>query len=299
MNAEGSRFSDLVERTELGYFRIKDLPSTEELQSYYSAQYYQEGRGSYETCYTPAELQNTREKVRLRWELIANRLPTTGRLLDVGCGEGFVLAHGLAQNWKVRGLDFSSAGVVAQNRECEPFLRTGDVFDLLEDETASDVRYDIVWLQNVLEHVIDPEGLLRTLRNLISPGGMLVVTVPNDFSRLQMQALDTGKLSKAFWISPPDHLSYFTAPTLRAIGSATGWECDELIGDFPVDWYLFNENSNYIEEPSKGKAAHFSRIELENLILENTLEDKRAFFTGLARVGMGRDLTAFFSPTKS
>lgn len=300
MNADTSDFGalapDTVIQTELGYWRVRDMPTPQELQDYYAQHYYQQGLGSYEITYSQDELAHIREKIALRWSMIAPQFTTPGRLLDVGCGEGFVLDHGYAQGWQVRGLDFSDAGLLAQNPNCAPYLTTGDVFDLLEAELAAGNRYEILWLQNVLEHVIDPVGLMKTLHALVAPGGVLVVTVPNDFSRLQYEALRSGRIEQPFWVALPDHLSYFTAPSLTALGAATGWDCPHLLGDFPVDWFLFNVNSNYISDPSKGKAAHHARIALERLILEAAPEDAVAFFSGIARIGMGRDLTAIFAP---
>lgn len=285
-----------VVKSALGYWRIRDMPTPEELSAYYATQYYQEARGSYEITYTDAELRNTKQKIAFRLKLAKPDFLGGGKLLDVGCGEGFVLAHGKAEGWDVRGLDFSSAGVEGQNPFCRGDLLTGDIFELLENEVSSENTYDVIWLQNVLEHVIDPEDLLTTLKKVVSPSGVLVVTVPNDFSRLQEEALLSDRISTPFWVSPPDHLSYFSAQSLRSISIATGWDCRELIGDFPVDWFLFNDQANYIADPGKGKSAHFARVEVENLLLENDFEDMRAFSRGLARVGMGRDLTAFLSP---
>lgn len=288
---------DTVARTPLGYWRVKTPPTADELKAYYAEKYYQKGLGSYELNYSEAELAHIRAKIELRWHSVVQRVPGPGRLLDVGCGEGFVLAHGHAKGWQVKGLDFSVAGLEAQNPACAPFLETGDLFELLERACATGVQYDVIWLQNVLEHVIDPKALMQTLHRLIHPEGVLVVTVPNDFSRLQHAALSGGQIDRAFWVALPDHLSYFTAPSLQTLGQATGWECPQILGDFPVDWFLLNDAANYIADPGKGKAAHHARVTLENLILDTSPDDATAFFEGLARIGMGRDLTALFTPT--
>lgn len=286
---------DNVELTEDGYWRVQSLPTSDELAAYYAGRYYQEARGSYEHNYGESELRHIRGKIALRWSLAAQGQVVPGRLLDVGCGEGFVLAHGAASGWSVRGIDFSDAGLRGQHPQLLPYLTTGDLFACLEDEISKGVTYEIVWLQNVLEHVIDPIVLLRQLKALTAPGGCLVVTVPNDFSRLQHVAMTTGLIDSCFWIALPDHLNYFSADSLRSVATRTGWLCRDLLGDFPVDWFLFNAQSNYVADRSKGKSAHHARIALENLILEADPREATAFFAGLARVGMGRDLTAFLT----
>ncbi len=292
-----SRFPNLI-RNPIGFYEVKEKPNTQELQEYYAEKYFQEARGSYETSYSDAELNHIRGKIRMRYEAIKSSIPDKGTILDVGCGEGFVLADFAERGWDVKGLDFSSSGIESQNPQVSGALVSGDVFASLDKEVESQNSYDVLWLQNVLEHVIDPIDLMKTMRQLVKPDGILVVTVPNDFSEIQMKALDEGKIERPFWIAPPDHLSYFSGESLAAIGEATGWSCKSVIGDFPVDWFLYNDNSNYINYPEKGKAAHNARIELENMILAKPMENVLPFYEHLAQMGMGRDLTAFFDLKK-
>ncbi len=290
-----SEFPNL-RRHSLGFWEVIDKPSAAQLREYYSKKYYQESRGSYESSYTPAELKYFRAKIRQRAAVVARAVPRLGSLLDVGCGEGFALAYFRERGWKVKGLDYSSAGLEANNPGCRDALVVGDVFELLQAETASGDRYDVIWLQNVLEHVLDPVALLESLRGLVADGGVLVATVPNDFSALQRNALDEKLIESPFWVALPDHLSYFSRESLLNIGSATGWSCDEVLADFPVDWFLYHQGSNYVRDKSVGKRAHLARVDLENLIGTAPLEDVVAFYAALAKIGMGRDLTAFYRP---
>jgi SAM-dependent methyltransferase len=153
-----------------------------------------------------------------------------------------------------------------------------------------------VWLQNVLEHVLDPLDLLRSLRTLVSPDGLAVVTVPNDCSTIQRGALAGGHINSAFWVAIPDHLTYFSRDSLMKTAAATGWTCEDVLGDFPVDWFLFHGGSNYVRDRSVGKAAHRARVQLENLIHEQPLDDVVGFWSAAAKVGCGRDITAFLRP---
>src|SRR3546814_8532634 len=104
-------------------------------------------------------------------------------MIYVGCGEGVSLEFFRNAGWVVRGLDFSAAGVESKNPGCRDALVVGDVFSLLQKEIEAGEKYDTVWLQNVLEHVIDPVDLLQSLRRLVTEKGLAVVTVPNDGDR--------------------------------------------------------------------------------------------------------------------
>lgn len=284
----------------LGFWEIATKPTIQELQKYYADKYYQEAKGSYELEYTQDELLYFRAKLEQRSTVLQRYLSSlrggVGRLLDVGCGEGYALAFFREHGWSVKGIDFSSAGVESKNPCCTDALVTGDIFALLKAEMATGETYDVVWLQNVLEHVIDPLDLLKSLRTLISPGGVAVVTVPNDCSITQRAALANRHIDNAFWVAPPDHLTYFDHDSLINAANETGWDCVEMLGDFPVDWFLFHPGSNYVRDKSVGKAAHKARVQIENYIHERPIEDVLRFWSATAKLGIGRDITAFLRP---
>jgi 2-polyprenyl-3-methyl-5-hydroxy-6-metoxy-1,4-benzoquinol methylase len=287
-----------------GFWEIAQKPDTQALEAYYANKYYQEGKGSYELEYTEEELRFFRTKLEQRFAILERSLPSKlmaagGTMLDVGCGEGYALAFFREKGWSVKGFDFSSAGIMSKNPSCGDALVTGDVFSLLKCEISAGRNYEVVWLQNVLEHVIDPIDLLAMLRTLVAPGGILVITVPNDFSIIQQAALDFSHIDRQFWIAPPDHLNYFDYKSLLNTSTETGWECLEMLGGFPVDWFLFHSGSNYIRDKALGKAAHLARIQLENVIHSQPIEYVLQYWSVAAKLGIGRDITAFLKPLAS
>lgn len=165
-------------------------------------------------------------------------------------------------------------------------------FFLIEQKINSNEVYDVILLQNVLEHVLDPFALLQTISKLLTPNGLIIITVPNDFSLTQKTLLSNGSIDKEFWICPPDHLSYFNFDSLQSILLEAGFLIRDLISDFPVDWYLFHSGSNYIRDSSKGKEAHLSRVAIENMLQTNDISDIICLYRSLAKLGAGRDLTA-------
>ena len=156
----------------LGFWEVINKPTPLELQAYYAQKYYQEGKGSYEINYSEDEVVYFNAKIEQRHSvlqaLIPN-LPIKPKMIDVGCGEGYALSYFNKQGWSVKGIDFSEAGVASKNPHCLSLLSSGDVFSLLDTEVIANKTYDIVWLQNVLEHVIEPLSLLKTLRCLVKP----------------------------------------------------------------------------------------------------------------------------------
>ncbi len=291
----------------LGFLELVNKPTQDELQSYYAKTYYQNERGSYRKTYTAEELDYLQLKIAQKSaridELLATRpsdRPQDGlarSLLDVGCGEGFTMAAFKDRGWSVEGLDFSSAGIEAMNPDMAGHLETGDMFALLKERIASGQRYDVIWLQNVLEHVLDPVGLLQDLHNLLHPGGVLSLTVPNDGNAYQEDLLRNGDIPDRFWVATPDHMAYFGYDSLKTTAEATGWNCADIIGDFPIDLFLLHEGSNYVKNRENGPGAHRARLRMESLIGSYGPARANDYYRALAQVGLGRDLTAFLIPS--
>ncbi len=287
-----------VARTEYGFYQLRKIPGADELEAYYAGKYYQEGLGSYETSYSDSEIRYIRNKIGQKHQIIQQLIdkePAACRLLDVGCGEGWALDYFSREGWQVLGVDYSDYGCQANNPNCLPWMRRGDINVLLDELREGHASFDCVWLDNVLEHVIEPLDLLKTCRNLLHPKGVLVIEVPNDFSIVQEKLLAADKIDEPYWIAVPDHISYFSAPSLAALAAAAGFRAEKLLGDFPIEWFLFNEHSNYARDKSRGKACHLARIDIENLLNDISVEKANLLYEAFAGLGMGREITGYFT----
>lgn len=283
-----------------GFYEIIDKPSEQELTTYYAKRYYQESLTTYQSVYSQDELTHIRNKFRLRHhvvETLAGSSQSRPRFLDMGCGEGWALSYFHNQGYEVLGLDYSSYSLEQHNPTLRPWLRPGDLYSNLIEVQKEGRQFDLLWLDNVLEHVREPATLLALCRELVAPGAVLVVAVPNDFSALQTHLLATGQISRPFWIALPDHLSYFNPVGLRNLAQATGWQVADVLGDHPIDLNLLNPATNYVENRAAGRAAHLARVALDNLLEQtNSLPALAAYYRGLAGVGLGRNIVAFLRP---
>lgn len=295
---------DKVVKHELGYFEYKEKPTLSELNEYYSKKYYQESQGAYQSEYDSEEILFFNNKIEQKYSTIikefekVNYSPLKLSLLDVGCGEGWALNFFKKQNWDVLGLDYSSFGCLKCNPDCVNNLKVGDIYESLKDLQKNNYKYDVIWLTNVLEHVLNPIELLQELKNLISNHGILLIQVPNDFSKLQLHLLNNNIIDRPFWIAIPDHISYFTKDSLQNIAEYCGWEIKSFSTNYPIDINLFNENTNYILDKTKGKSVHRARVKLENFLHDQSRENVNHIFESIANAGLGRDLIAFMTLKK-
>jgi 2-polyprenyl-3-methyl-5-hydroxy-6-metoxy-1,4-benzoquinol methylase len=283
----------------LGFWEVVDKPTNQDLSDYYANKYYQTEQSNYRRSYPENELEVIRMKIAQRLYKVGqlrkgNQKP--GRVLDVGCGEGFALAEFQNRDWVIEGIDHSVEGLRAMNPDILQYVEQGNVFELLETRMRNSQKYDVIWLNNVLEHVIDPLDLLKALRRIIVDDGVLVVTVPNDFSELQESLLAAREIPERFWVALPDHLSYFTADTLKKTAKATEWHCQSVLADFPIDIYLAHSGSNYVVNRENGPHAHQARLMLEQLIGKKGEEQANHLYEALADLGLGRNITGFLLP---
>lgn len=106
---------------------------------------------------------------------LISSLPDGYRVLEVGCGTGHVLRmlQVVCEKGSVVGLDLLWDGLPYAQRRT-----SGRVVQASSTEAPFSVRFDLIGLFDVVEHIDDDCGFLRETAALLAPGGRLVVTVP-------------------------------------------------------------------------------------------------------------------------
>jgi SAM-dependent methyltransferase len=217
-------------------------------------------------------------------------------MLEVGCGEGWLMAAAAGAGYDVRGLDFSDDGLKRFHPDLVARATFGDAFENLDRLIAAGARFDVVAMEHVLEHVLDPEGLLARLPRLVEPGGVVAITVPNDFSPLQLAAKAAGAIDRDFWVAPPQHLNYFDAPSLRRLLERLGFGLRLGYASFPIDWFLMHPGSNYVADPAAGKPAHRARMAIDLMLAREGMAAYLGLAEALFACGAGRSLTVIAAP---
>jgi SAM-dependent methyltransferase len=150
-----------------------------------------------------------------REPLSALRRPSEGRLLDVGAGRGDLGAVLAERGWQVTGLEPSAVA-------CEEGSRRGLQMvqgTLGSASTQLESGYDAVVFQHALEHVVEPSDDLARARELLRPGGSILIIAPN-FGSWQAQRFGDAW----FHLDLPRHRSHFTAAGLEQLLGAMGFE---------------------------------------------------------------------------
>jgi SAM-dependent methyltransferase len=138
--------------------------------------------------------------------------PARGKLLDVGCGVGDNMIQAQAAGWDCIGIEIAPEAVeVARARGLE--VIQGDATEDIYPSTA----FDRVLCWHTLEHVHDPQLLLRRLRDAVKSSGSISLVLPNPRS---VQAL----LFRRYWyhLDLPRHLHHFRPRDVEALAEANG-----------------------------------------------------------------------------
>jgi 2-polyprenyl-3-methyl-5-hydroxy-6-metoxy-1,4-benzoquinol methylase len=282
-------------QTEYGFWQYQPAPSFEELSAYYANQYFQQGRGSYAVSYLKEEIQYFRLKPSLMFRQL-KRLRDVRKLrsvLDVGCGEGWALDRFHQEGFQVRGVDFSAFGIEKFHPHLREHLEQGNIYEILKMYCDSKESWDVIVLANVIEHVIDPIGLLDALKRLLSSGGLVILVAPNDFSALHQHLLAERIIDTPFWLAYPDHLSYFNKESMGNLLEDRGFKLEAVVADNPIDLNLLNANSNYVQDRTKGKNAHLFRVHTDNFLASIDEEKLLDLYKIYGELGVGRDLNYF------
>ncbi len=156
---------------------------------------------------------------QLQFVLTAFPDPQGKTLLDVGCGGGTFLQEALGAGFDARGLENSPEAAAIADKVAAGRVHLGSESDLVEQG----LQFDILTLFHVLEHMPDPFRYLKTLRNLLKPGGTIFVQVPNSAS---LQAGVFG--SRWYGFDCPRHLYNYSAFSVLHLLGRTGYRIHKV-----------------------------------------------------------------------
>lgn len=101
----------------------------------------------------------------------------TGRLLDIGCGNGRFLKKMEFMGWRVTGVEPDRASADAA-RQVGLEVHDGTI----EEQDFQPDSFDAITMNHVIEHVLDPVATLKACHRLLVPGGQLLLVTPNVLS---------------------------------------------------------------------------------------------------------------------
>jgi CMP-N,N'-diacetyllegionaminic acid synthase len=139
----------------------------------------------------------------LKAELAFVRSLQPGRVLDIGCGLGFLLS-GIPERWEKHGVEVS--GFAAERARAHGTIHHGD----LATAQYPACHFDVVVMHHVIEHVDHPSQLLREALRVLKPGGKLILGTPDFDGAMARRFGENYRL-----LHDPTHVSLFSNDSMH------------------------------------------------------------------------------------
>jgi len=217
----GTALADIVRCAECGHMQLWPLPASDDLRESYagaaSGDYVEEEAGQ-------------RRTARTVLEAIEAHVPP-GRLLDLGCWVGFLLAEAEGRGWTGVGVEPSDYASRYAREQLGLDVRTAELLDA----DLGEQPFDAVMMGDVIEHLPDPGAALDQIASALRPGGVLALALPDAGSRL------ARAMGRRWWSVIPTHVHYFTRSSISRLLSGQGFRVLEITTSpksFTVRYYL-------------------------------------------------------------
>ncbi len=147
-------------------------------------------------------------------------------VLEFGCGEG-ALAEALKRRQKCRvvGIELDRhAAAIAKKRMDDVYCA-----DVMETVSLLHEQFDWIIGGDIVEHLDEPWSFLSELRRISSPGGRLLLSLPNIANASIIADLLSGRFDYVYMgLTCVGHLRFFTRRTIEDTMRIAGWDIESI-----------------------------------------------------------------------
>ena len=198
--------------TSCGLGALDPRPTGEELKELYTRDYF---ASQYDEGAEPGSVEFKKWLSLLEHRVrFFRKEKACGRLLDVGCGNGYFMALCRSKGYDVQGMDVSTWAATYATKTLGLTVHIGQIddVDLLGDQ------FDIITMWHLLEHTRNPRHVLEKVKGWLEGDGILAVEVPNY----------EGRDARVYWEDWigwqfPFHFFHFTPTCLRRLPTDCGF----------------------------------------------------------------------------
>jgi len=154
------------------------------------------------------------------------------KILEIGVGTGVHMIMFDKNGYDVTGVEPDTRNATLITKQ----LTHGKCISGFYEKQDFQDEFDVIWLFHVMEHILDPEELLRRCKTFLKNNGLIIIAVPD------CENPDTLKRS----IGNPDHLWHFTKSSLSTIFSKFNCKiekCDSMALIADINKQRINDRS--------------------------------------------------------
>lgn len=272
----------IIECEKCCFKHIIPLPNGKKLEKYYEKEFVNER----------PKMLSAIKKDNKWWELTNNEKfdyfekftkSNQRTVLDIGCGYGYFLIEGKKRGWQTTGIDLSEQSV----NHCKKIGL--NVFqDGISEKFFRGKTFDVIHMQDVLEHLSEPIKSINLIKKHLNPGGLLCIISPNDFNPLQETCVKLGY--ERWWVNPKIHLNYFNVKKLAEMLRKMEFKIKLETTTFPLELFLLM-GENYIGNNKIGRKIHTKRKMMEFAFNDAKMNGlKQDLYRTFAKYEIGREI---------
>ena len=163
------------------------------------------------------------------------KLVGKGKLvLEIGCGKGFVSEQLRKKGNVITGIEIDKKSAKRAKKFCKKVL-IGNIEEMKLNFAKE--SFDVILFGDVLEHLFDPEAVLKKLKPFLAKNGKIIVSLPNIANWKIRLLLLRGKFDYTDWgILDKTHIRFFTRKRARNLIRGAGFRIEEedFVPSFPA-----------------------------------------------------------------
>lgn len=165
-----------------------------------------------------------------KFQQIANRVPNSIRVLDVGCGSGVLGRYLDGKQCDLTGWDLK----LKNSMDYEKFYTSMSERNV-EKEGLGNEKYDAVIFSDVLEHLYEGGKVLRQSRDILNASGKVLVSLPNVvYFENRLKVLGGNWDYTQTGILDHTHIRFYTLDTARKFLTDAGFTIREMEPEIPI-----------------------------------------------------------------
>jgi len=194
----------------------------------------------------------------------------TGLMLELGCSTGYFL-NAARTYFDVKGVEISKWAV----KICEDKFKLDVHYGDLKSARYPSNHFDIVAMNDIIEHLPSPSETLKETNRILKPGGLLYIVTPS------INSFSARILGGKWWGLRPAHIYYFSPRTLKELAGVHNFHCLEItpLGRIFTCGYWLTRLRNYPRFIYKTSEIIIRRLGIKNkLVYLNTWDSMQACF---------------------
>lgn len=259
-NYDSSNDWNIVKCSKCGHLYTNPRPKAEDLPNYYAEEYFKDERHFDQYYNDDGTVKEEAADFSNRIVMIEHHVLKRGKILEIGAARGNFLKVMKERGWEVDGIEISKDAVLLSKQ-----INDIDLFCGTMEEFTSNEKFDVICMYQTLEHVPNPEIIIRKSYEMLNKNGIILIEVPN----IKGYDIKSNPEKRRLIYDLPRHLNHFSPKILSRELTKKGFKTitiDRYYPDFILNFFK-NRNSVKVASSSDNNEKKESTSQQKNIPL--------------------------------